>query len=245
MRKRTALAAVAAVALAGAGLSAPATAAPGDYRNVITFTGFDEGSPLLLNGSANVADGALRLTGDQRRLAGSAWSEATIDPRRSFESTFHVAMTGEVGHADGVAFVLQNDGPRALGGYGGSLGYGGLTHSVAVELDTFRNPQDVDNNHIAVVTGGASDAAQEVVASSPVQMFGQNLRVRVTYLAESTTLKVRVRADGSDTEVKVLQTTIDLGAALGGKRVWPGFTGGTGEDVSVQAINDWKLKTRA
>jgi len=116
-----------------------------------------------------------------------------------------------------------------------------MTHSVAVELDTFKNPEDVDNNHIAVVTGGASDAAQSMVASSPIQMFGQAIRVRISYNAGSKTLKVRVRAMGGQ-EIKVLEEKIDLRKALGYKKAFVGFTGGTGEDVSVQEINNWTLK---
>jgi hypothetical protein len=243
MRKRWAhlTAATLAAALAGTGLSTPALANPGP-KKVISYADFSSASGLRVVGSAHTQGGSLRLTSDTKRQAGAAWSTTKINTKQSFETTFTVTMTGEVGHADGVAFVLQNDGPKKIGGYGGSLGYGGMTHSVAIELDTFKNPNDVDNNHIAVVTGGASDATQSLVASSPIMMFGQQIRVRVTWLAGTKTLKVRVKAAGSASEIKVLEKKIDLRKALGYTKAFAGFTGGTGEDVSVQEINNWSVK---
>ncbi|GGQ40383.1 L-type lectin-domain containing protein [Couchioplanes azureus] len=242
MRKRLATCAAVTLAAALAGTATPtaATAAPTGHK-VIHYTDFGSGPGLRMAGSAAVDGTALRLTSDTKRQAGAAWSRVKINPKMSFDTVFEVSMTGAVGHADGVAFVLQNDGPTAIGGHGGSIGYGGMTHSVAVELDTFRNPNDVDNNHVAVVTGGASDEVQPMVAPSPIQMFGQTVRVRITWLAASKTLKVRVRALGGQ-EMKILEKRIDLRRALGYKKAFVGFTGGTGEDVSVQKINNWTLK---
>ncbi|MEV6597200.1 L-type lectin-domain containing protein [Actinoplanes sp. NPDC051346] len=239
MRKRlaTCAAITLAAALAGTATSTAAVAVP----TGISYTDFGVDPGLRLVGSAAVDGTALRLTSDTKRQAGAAWSRMKINPKMSFDTTFDVSMTGAVGHADGVAFVLQNDGPRAIGGHGGSLGYGGMTHSVAVEFDTFRNPNDVDNNHVAVVTGGASDQAQSMVAPSPIQMFGQTVRVRITWLAKTKTLKVRVRALGGP-GMKILEERIDLRKALGYKKAFVGFTGGTGEDVSVQKITNWTLK---
>ncbi len=243
MRKRWAhlTAATVVAALAGTGLSTPALAQTGPTK-VISYAGFGQGPSLHKVGSASIHGSSLRLTSGTKRLAGAAWSKTKLNAKQSFETAFDVSMTGEVGHADGVAFVLQNDGPKAKGGYGGSLGYGGMTHSVAIELDTFKNPNDVDNNHIAVVTGGASDAAQPIVASSPIMMFGQTVRVRITWLAGTKTLKVRVRAVGGSQEYKVLDKKFDLRKALGYTKAFAGFTGGTGEDVSVQEINNWSVK---
>ncbi|MFI5931771.1 L-type lectin-domain containing protein [Actinoplanes sp. NPDC051494] len=244
MRKRlTPSAAIALTAvLAGTTMATPAQATPSGYKKIISYGDFSKGPGLYLNGSAGVQDKALRLTSDTKRQAGAAWAHVKVNPDKGFETAFDLSMTGAAGHADGIAFVLQNDGRKGIGGYGGSLGYGGMTHSVAVELDTFKNPADVDNNHVAVVRGGASDAAQPIVASSPIQMFGQPVHVRITYLAATTTLKVRVRAVGAATETKILDTKVDLAAALGHRKALVGFTGGTGEDVSVQEITNWSVK---
>ena len=65
----------------------------------------------------------------------------------------HCALTG----SDGFALVLRGgDEVAALGRGGGSLGYGGLISSLAIEFDTWANDDmgDVAYNHVAVQAGG-------------------------------------------------------------------------------------------
>ena len=78
--------------------------------------------------------------------------------------------------ADGMAFVIQNSaggqsatgndgtvcstsgaGPTIVGvaGPGGCLGYGGIDNSLALELDTYQNLWDPNNNHLALQNCGA------------------------------------------------------------------------------------------
>jgi len=238
MRTPTTLATALALALTTAAAPAAASAP------VIRYAGFSNAAGLLLNGTAAVDRGqrVLRLTSGDRNQAGSAWAKTKISPTRSFQSTFDVAMTGGVGHADGLAFVLQTDGPRVVGGLGGSIGYGGLSRSVAVELDTYANPVDVDNNHVALVVGGKADDPQDAVPA-PTPLFGQRLRVRITYDAGAQVLKVRLRPlAGAAAEVKVLTRDISLKSTLGTRPVWAGFTAGTGESVSTQEILSWTVR---
>jgi len=58
--------------------------------------------------------------------------------------------------ADGLAFVIQNQSPTALGEAGKGLGYEGIDNSLAVEFDTFFNYDNLDayENHISVQTRG-------------------------------------------------------------------------------------------
>lgn len=42
---------------------------------------------------------------------------------------------------DGIAFVIQEQDPRALGAGGAGLGYTGIENSLAVEFDTFYNSE--------------------------------------------------------------------------------------------------------
>lgn len=210
------------------------------YRKVIRYADFSDTSALRLNGTAAVTGGALRLTSGLRSQAGTAWSTTRLNTEKTFQTTFDVSMTGGVTHADGLAFVLQTDGPSVVGGRGGSIGYGGLTHSVAVELDTYRNPNDPDNSHVAIVTGGRSDDPATAVS---VPLFGQTLRIRINYDARTKLMKVRLRSvEAGTAEVKLLTQEVDLREALGSRRAWMGFTAATGQEMATQEIHNWTVK---
>jgi len=56
--------------------------------------------------------------------------------------------------ADGFAFVMQNHNYPVLGKKGEAMGYDGITNSLAVEFDLFRNIYDPNGNHIAVQSLG-------------------------------------------------------------------------------------------
>ncbi len=58
--------------------------------------------------------------------------------------------------ADGFAFVIHNEGPNELGESGMGLGYHQINNSLAVEFDTWHNPELLDHyeNHISVQTRG-------------------------------------------------------------------------------------------
>ena len=58
--------------------------------------------------------------------------------------------------ADGFAFVIQNEGLNELGQSGMGLGYHDINNSLAVEFDTWHNPEMLDDyeNHISVQTRG-------------------------------------------------------------------------------------------
>jgi hypothetical protein len=75
------------------------------------------------------------LTGDFKQQSGVVWYHSPLDITTSF--TLDVAMyfgtnNGVKGSsispgADGMAFVLQNQGPNALGGQGGGMGWTGCS----------------------------------------------------------------------------------------------------------------------
>ena len=147
--------------IAGAGLQAQ-----------ITFNNFSSTAGLTLNGSAAQFGNVLRLTPAAQGQAGSAWFNNTQPVQQGFTTSFTFQFSQPtVPPADGIAFVIQNQDVHALGGGGGSIGYGaigpcpdgpntcsgGIVNSVAVEFDTFDNGDatgDPPQNHIAVQSGG-------------------------------------------------------------------------------------------
>jgi hypothetical protein len=126
--------------------------------------GFDE---------ARVSGGRLDLA-NALQQTGSAWSTTKIDVARSFTTSFAATISKPT---DGVALVIQSQGPTAIGTYGGGIGYGArpgdggpaIRPSIAVELDTWDNSVDgfdpAGHQHIAVTPNG--DVANNLVWRDP------------------------------------------------------------------------------
>jgi lectin family protein len=224
----------------------PAFAAAADTPiNYPSFSGAE--ASLSLNGTASVARAGsrkrvLRLTSDGFRQAGSAWATEKIDVTRSFETRFKAYLHHSQPDADGIAFLIQGVGPRALGGWGGGIGYRGIEASVAVEFDTYQNPTDPSENHLAVVLAGDPDT-HLVAAESGVPLAGRPFAARVAYDAPTRNLKVYVTSlRAGSTEQLMIDQTVDLAGDVGASTAWVGFTGATGNVTSSQDIYSWTLE---
>ncbi len=239
-----------ACALAIAATTAPAGALAAGNANPIDFPTFGGAAKMLWrNGSADILTSAgkkhqrvLRLTAGGYEQSGSAWSPHKINVGRSFESTFKVYLHHGRPGADGIAFLVQADGPYALGGWGGGLGYRGIRKSVAVEFDTFQNTTDPSSNHLAVVVNGDPDH-HLVTADPSIRLYGKPFDARVSYDADTKDLKVYVQSlRAGSVEQLVLNQKIDLAAQVGASAVWMGFTGSTGKALSKQDIYSWSVQ---
>lgn len=148
------------------------TIAGAKLQGQITFNNFQSTTGLTLNGNAARSGNVLRLTPSAIGQVGSAWFNNAQPVGQGFTTSFTFQFSQpSVPPADGIAFVIQNQDLHALGGGGGSIGYGaigpcsdgpntcagGIVNSVAVEFDTFDNGSatgDPPQNHIAVQSGG-------------------------------------------------------------------------------------------
>ena len=240
---------VAAVALSIVAATAPAGALAADDDALISYPTFKGASKTLdRNGSADLLTSSgrlhhriLRLTAGGYKQAGSAWARQKIDLTQSFESTFKAYLHHARPGADGIAFLVQTDGPRALGGWGGGMGYRGIKPSVAVEFDTFQNTTDPNSNHLAVVIGGNPDV-HRAVGDPMIPLYGKPFLARVAYDPANYDLKVYVKAlhRGSQEQL-ALQHTVNLAAEVDASSAWVGFTGGTGTALSKQDIYSWTV----
>lgn len=142
---------------------------------------------------------------------------------------------------DGLAFVIQaQDSETAIGPSGGGIGYGegvldgqGITHCVAVELDTFKDPapiSDPDGNHIAI--HASASAAAPASAREP----GLALTNAIPRLNDGNLHNVTITYERGSMYVfydtilgSVLpNVSIDVEAIVGGPAAWLGFTGSLG-----------------
>ena len=94
----------------------------------------------------------ITITPNENYKSGSFWSEIPLDLSESFEiivkPTFG-CITESADGGDGIAFLLQTNGPGQLPtGDGGNLGYNGISPSLVVQFDTYRDNPIIypDNN---------------------------------------------------------------------------------------------------
>jgi hypothetical protein len=115
------------------------------------------------------------LTQNLQLQVGAIWSLNKVSSS-SFTAFFNYEIAG-TSQADGFTLIFSPS--TFLGSTGGSLGYqGGLTNSVAVEIDIFQNsPFDPNNSHIAVLKG-ADVTTHLAIASPTVRPIGT---LSVTY----------------------------------------------------------------
>ncbi|GAB2619981.1 hypothetical protein Aab01nite_34210 [Paractinoplanes abujensis] len=240
---------IAALSLSIVTAGAPAFAADGDpiidwptFKGAAKSLDRNGAADLILSSGDKARQRILRLTPGGYRQSGSAWSTTKLDVTQSFESTFKVYLHHFRPGADGIAFVVQTEGPRALGGWGGGVGYRGIKPSLAVEFDIYQNAFDPSRNHLAVVLGGNPDY-QDAVAESPIPLYGRPFNARVSYDAEASLLRVYVKAlSAGARERQVLEQEIDLAQHVRGDSAWVGFTGSTGTGLSKQDIYSWTLQ---
>ena len=217
----------------------------------VNYPSFGDGSGLHLNGSAKVSGGRIVLTAGLGQ-AGSAWSRSTLDPSRSFTSSFTASINMPT---DGIAFVIQAQGPSALGATGGGLGYGSqpnsppqerIRPSVAIEIDTWDNSPDgfdpAGHQHIAVTIDG--DVTRHITWADPGfdMRNNQPFTVWVSYDANARALSVYASRTSTRPAQALFVHPINLASHLGTDRAYVGFTGGTGRTNltdSSESVLSW------
>ncbi|NJK52839.1 MAG: DUF4347 domain-containing protein [Leptolyngbyaceae cyanobacterium SU_3_3] len=230
-----------------------------DYDAILptlNLSDFSDTSSLKLNGNASQVGGVLRLTPAQTMQAGSAFFNTPFDinGNTSFQTRFRFRL-GEgngVNGADGFTFILQNSaaGVNALGGTGGSLGYGidlspnstAIGRSLAIEFDTYRNPNDLNGNHVAVLQNGNAAQIYAIGMPSFDLNSGNAINAWIDYDAAIDQLKVFLSETAIKPNVAILSYTVDLSAIVG-DRAFVGFSAGTGGAVNNQDIENIELVT--
>lgn len=238
----------------GAGLQNPDTAVVtvvDDDAGLPSFSAFPSAAGLNLNGSASVTGGELQLTGTGAQQAGTAFfdSPIAVDGSTSFQTEFSFRMGGGSGSAgaDGLAFLLQNSGAgaNALGPAGGYLGYDGITKSVAIEFDTYKNTNDLSGNTIAVVINGQT---QQTALAQNDAGFDLNNSTQyyawVDYNGDTNQLEVYLSDTNTKPVIASLTTQVDL-AQVVGDSAFAGFSAGNYNLPNYHRVSSWFLASEA
>lgn len=227
-------------------LAAPAGAASFNYPD------FSSTSGLTLNGSAVQKGNVLQLTPAENSKTGSAFTASPLNPQESFATQFGISMHDSTTFplpADGMAFVVQSKGPQGGAGLGGSLGYGEIKPSVAVEFDIFNNiGTDPPGDHIAIMSEGDvvkhlacanPSGLSPCTATLPFGLYGAPVYAWVEYDAATQHLKVFAGLTTEKPAAPLLDHQISL-APLG-TASYAGFTAATGASNAVHDLLSWKF----
>ena len=136
--------------------------------------------------------------------------------------------------ADGLAFVMAAALPDVAQTPGGSgLGYQGITPSVVVEIDTFKNVavQDISGNHVGINLNGN---LQSVVQKNVVPLFnnGSAWHCWVDYDAANVVLEVRLSMNSLKPATPTISYYDSVVRILGTYRMYIGLTAATGQAYS-------------
>ncbi|HXP07031.1 MAG TPA: chitobiase/beta-hexosaminidase C-terminal domain-containing protein, partial [Acidobacteriaceae bacterium] len=211
--------------------------------------GFAVATGLTLNGSAtNADDSRLQLTTGLTYQAGSVFYNTPTNIQ-SFTTDFAFQLSNA--QADGFTFTIQNIAPTAIGGNGGSLGYGpnpntgttgGIGKSVALKFDFYSNSGEGTDSTGLYINGAAPTVPSVDMTSSGVLLTsGDSMAAHITY--DGTNL-VLTLTDIVVNKVFTHTFPINIPATIGSNVAYIGFTGGTGGEASSQKILSWTLTSQ-
>jgi hypothetical protein len=201
----------------GTVLAAPMTSSPAGWK----FNG-----TAVFNGS--VPSGQMTQAG----VAGQAGTIVYQTPLQmdgmDAKFQFRIGEGGD-GRGDGIGFLIEQNGPTAVGAPGGGLGMGGLT-GFGVEFDTFNNGVcgDTSADHVGV-DELASCASQ---SGMPTSFFEADVTSTIDVGDAQWHAAEITLASGSFSLVVDGQSTFSNVAVTGlstGPTYYVGFSGGTGE----------------
>jgi hypothetical protein len=241
-------------------------------KNYFSLSSVKDFGMLSLVGNAFAKAKSIILTNDLNNQIGSVWHNLQFSVKNSFEVTFSfrtlnpkkLVNSGDTPFpgADGIAFVIQNNSYKALGGDGGRIGYAGIPNSLAVEYDMYLNDinagsfNDPNGNHVAIMSNGKN--ANTSIHNS-ISTFAMNDEV-VLMKPDSTVYYSKIKYD-SDTKLfsifldstnelstPILSKNIDFGSLLDltkGEFAWLGFTSATAQDYMTHEILSWDICSAA
>lgn len=185
----------------------------------------------------------VRLTPNIGTQAGAAWGICQLDVSQPFSFDLTVNLGTNDGGADGIAWLLQQQGGCADNPEdGGGLGYNSdppfFNPSIIIEFDTWSNGQFGDPwyDHVALQRdGSANHTGTSCLAGctpNTIQASASNANIEdgidhdVLIEWDPTTMTLRMEFDG----VERISSTVDLvdDVFAGNPMVWWGFTGSTG-----------------
>jgi hypothetical protein len=151
-----------------------------------------------------------RLTDDLGAKTSAIWSALTSSSS-SFTGSFSYYIEGS-SQADGFTICFSSS--PFLAESGGGLGYqGGPGSSVAVEVDSYQNPFDPDNSHIAILSEGNVSNHLAISREADGTIIRPYGNVRVEYA--SGVMRVYHKKSTDTSHHLIITHNIDVPAIVG------------------------------
>ncbi|KAJ1277626.1 hypothetical protein BS78_04G017900 [Paspalum vaginatum] len=224
---------------------------PEDLSQLINCTGDAYLSPNTLELTQNRRDKSITYSTGRAKYMHplQLWDRATGE-MASFTTTFSFGITldSTVVPGDGMAFFLGHfDADIPLNSGGGSLGLlpaftngTGDSTVVAVEFDTYLNPQnaDISSSHVGIDINSVNSTASND-ATSPTKNLTSGHTMMATISYENVTRLLAVELDINGTSYTV-SATIDLRSYLP-EQVAVGFSAATGAAGELHSVFSWSF----
>jgi gliding motility-associated-like protein len=195
-------------------------------------------SQYILNGSAQqISCNCYTLTPATQTQSGSVWNANKISLNNPFDFWFNVFLGCNDNGADGIVFILQPI-STSIGSTGEGMGFGGVTPSIGIALDTYQNSNlnDPVFDHISIQSNGDLNHANDLAGPVAISSLSDNVedcqwhRLRISW--DPAAKWLRAYFDG----VLRVEKQVDLISTIfnNAPEVYWGFTGATGGEVYVQ-----------
>ncbi|MCA2837876.1 MAG: putative Ig domain-containing protein, partial [Microcystis sp. M078S1] len=225
------------------------------------FEDFVDISSMRLKGDSKIVNSKIASNKDVLRLAESkSFSSGNAllknpfsfvgenGENLSFSTNFSFSISDSRGlprdedgeGADGLSFIVSPT--ENVGSAGGGIGYAGLKNTVVIELDTYNNgSQDQNNgNHIGInVNGSTTSLVQTNIATRFNN--GEIWNVWIDYDGTSNRLEARVSQNSNRPVEATVFSTVNIPDILGQNDFFVGFTAATGQAVGNHDIISWKF----
>ncbi len=227
----------------------------------LLFCNFTKSQFQVAGDAVDIGNSCYSLTSNTQNQAGSFWHNSPIDLNYPFIVNFEAYFGCPfifVDGGDGIAFVMQNTGSNLAPLGGGSLGYGGIANSIAVEFDTYSNNTigDPSFDHVSVQQNGDISHNSSNCLVSPVAIDNNNPNIEdcndhsftITWDPSLNKLELFYNDAVSGSCYSVFSYLGDIVNNIfnGDSFVYWGFTGSTGsatnsQEVCVNSYENWSV----
>lgn len=199
---------------------------------IVSQTLIAQTSFTTIGDASSSGGGCYVLTPNSDWQQGTAWCNIPLNLSQPLNIQYNLNFGNQNSGADGIAFILQNQGTAVIGASGQGMGYSGISPSVIVEFDEYQNSSlgDPSNDHVAVTLNGEPDHGASINSGAPLVSFPANIEdgnwhsVQITW--DPVLFKMEVYFD---CQLVITYTNNIINNIFSSNpNVWWGFTSATG-----------------